>query len=109
MRKCNVQHSSIPPWKFPRAAETPAQAARLAAMETASAGTAAVPFQCRAGTLRASAPFCQRPTAPLQPVPPAGWAQRAQAPGTGGNGTGTAGGVSPALTEVSPGLRQLDP
>lgn len=45
MRKCNIQHSCIPPWKFPRAAETPTQAARLAAMETDSAGNGAVSFK----------------------------------------------------------------
>lgn len=45
MRECHVQHSCVPPWKFPRAAETPAQAARLAAMETDSAGDTAVSFR----------------------------------------------------------------
>lgn len=38
MGKCHLQHSSILSWKFPRAVGTPLWAARLAAMETDSAG-----------------------------------------------------------------------
>lgn len=63
MGKCNVQHSCILPWKFPRALETPVQAARLAAMETDSAGNRAVSFKLKAVTQKASISFCQLKTA----------------------------------------------